>query len=1052
MTGRAVSGAIIAAFSIAVGHLAWHALLGRPMVPDYMIGGDVTALSGWDAHAKQLYLRRLLYLTQRPRHSWLQVVGRDELRVFVNGSLIAEQTQDGFPVAVVVDPAPYLRIGTNVIAIVARQSSTRHPPVVAVDGAYTLGGNEHPLRSDDNLWRCSTVFERRAYWWFSPDFIDRHWPYARLTTCSLRGKVDKPPRATRVACAGHWITPAAQRDGSAGVRREFEVAGRPRQAWMRVTATSSYRLALNGIVFDEQEDQLSTTTPVPPVQRTYDITLLVRRGSNVLALILTSTAGPPHLLIDLEVEERSGYRSRFSTDEQWMSRPGLPSDWLQPSLDDPSRWRPCHLESGDLDIPPWHPRREANTISLPLPIAIQDAAEQVGLIVMVALLMLLACRSASHLLLAWLRGSGRSDPARIVYLALVPATLAIAGAVLATYDPRVARQDVYRGAWVAWAAASVPLQWGLLALAVRSRKQDGPPDLPRMGRVARTWAVGWLVSMLVAVGFWLRVRDIAIDSLHYDELTVLRASLGLLDRGFPSFKISNNLPIYYVAGCELECCGPALAALVFGKDYSIIRLPSVCWGTLTILLIYTTGRRLFGVPTGLIAAAIYTLSPSCIRMSNFGRYPSLLQFLTLLTVHFFSLTIRGTGPIDRRALWLTTLGFIAMFLSWEASALIAPGMALAALVQRREHLRPMLCDPSVWMAMLVVIAVVALQFAHAYLQQAQFLVYGTGWSDVKLTPMWLYPFFNLWRYAWLASWSWYAFVPMLGVMGAGLLTIRHGLRQPARLLMLIFLSNCMMQALLLPIMTARYSYHLIPLVILLSSATIGAIARSLARLARQPGMPALWQVYAQSISVLLPATIIALGNGNTIHLTEMSRFLVPVWLGQTHVFQIINMRGPVEYLREHIQKGDVVIAIHPDVVDHYMALTDGRPLDPTRSSDFWLQSKLYFPAVLDEPQSLSVHRFYGTEVIVHRFYRTEVIPSLESLEELFARATRIWYILQPIHSLQNESEVSFFLRQHMEIVYEDYSSTVLFRGNHRLASQRLQDDKALNNAHANFLP
>lgn len=355
--------------------------------------------------------------------------------------------------------------------------------------------------------------------------------------------------------------------------------------------------------------------------------------------------------------------------------------------------------------------------------------------------------------------------------------------------------------------------------------------------------------------------------------------------------------------------------------------------------------------------------------------------------------------------------------------------------------------------MLMVIAVIALQFAHVYLQQAQFLVYGTGWSDVKLTPMWQYPFFNLWRYAWTASWSWDALVPMLGVLGAGLLTIRHGLRQPTRLLMLIFLSTCMMKALLLPIMTSRYSYHLIPFVILLSSATIGAMARSVARLARQPGIPALWQVYARSISVLLPATIIALANGNTIHLTEMTtRFRVPILLGQTHVFEITNMRGPVEYLREHIQKGDVVIAIHPDVVDHYMALTDGRPFDPAQSSDFLLESKLYFPVVLDEPQSLTARRFYGTEVMVHRFYRTEVIPSLESLEELFARETRIWYVLQPMHTLQNESEVSFFLRQHMEVVYEDYRSMVLFRGNHRLASQRLQDDKALNNAHANFLP
>ncbi len=66
MTGRAVSWSIVAAFSVAVGHLAWRALIGPTPVPDYFIGGDVPALSGLNPDAKQLYLRRKIYLSQRP--------------------------------------------------------------------------------------------------------------------------------------------------------------------------------------------------------------------------------------------------------------------------------------------------------------------------------------------------------------------------------------------------------------------------------------------------------------------------------------------------------------------------------------------------------------------------------------------------------------------------------------------------------------------------------------------------------------------------------------------------------------------------------------------------------------------------------------------------------------------------------------------------------------------------------------------------------------------------------------------------------------------------
>jgi len=107
-------------------------------------------------------------------------------------------------------------------------------------------------------------------------------PHATLTSAHLCAKVEEPPRATTEAGTGKWITVANLGEGAppyAGV----DIADRPAQAWLRVTATSSYRLALNGILLDQQEDQLAALVAVPPVQRTYDISRLVRRGRNVLA-------------------------------------------------------------------------------------------------------------------------------------------------------------------------------------------------------------------------------------------------------------------------------------------------------------------------------------------------------------------------------------------------------------------------------------------------------------------------------------------------------------------------------------------------------------------------------------------------------------------------------------------------------------------------------------------------------------------------------------------------------------------------------------------------
>ena len=581
-----------------------------------------------------------------------------------------------------------------------------------------------------------------------------------------------------------------------------------------MTATSSYRLALNGILLDEQEDQSGTTVPVPVVRRTYDITPTIQRGANRLSLLLMSNAGPPHVRVDAEVEDDAGHRLCLETDEQWVGRAGLPPDWLEPDGNTDPDQLPCLVEVGDMGIPPWQPGRATVAVEIPPDEAARRIACQLALILGLAAVTLLGCRLASRAL----ADAGEVRPGRIpiVYLPLVPATLAIACGLIATYDPRIARQEIYQARWVLLALASVPLQWGLLALRRSKRpslRRCGPiarrpgeparrpkPPLPDAGRIAqgrrpevpepaaegripgRRWrlAGAGLVLGLMLVGSWLRLRDIAAEPLHTDEVTVLRSALGLLERGFPSIIIDRKLPIYYICGSELETVGPALASLIFRDDCLVSRLPAACWGIATIPLIYWVGRHLFGPCVGLIAAGLYTFAATPIQMANFGRYPSQLQFFTLLTVSSYWRTIRGTGRVDRRGLAVTTAGFLGMFFSWEASALIAPGMVLAALVQRRRSVSALLVDPAVWAALLVALTAIFLQFGHGALQQAKYLLYGTGWADVKLTPMWRYPFFDLWRPVWEASWSLDTFLLAVGLSGAVLAAARGRYRRPVR--------------------------------------------------------------------------------------------------------------------------------------------------------------------------------------------------------------------------------------------------------------------------------
>jgi 4-amino-4-deoxy-L-arabinose transferase-like glycosyltransferase len=219
-------------------------------------------------------------------------------------------------------------------------------------------------------------------------------------------------------------------------------------------------------------------------------------------------------------------------------------------------------------------------------------------------------------------------------------------------------------------------------------------------------------------------------------------------------------------------------------------------------------------------------------MSNFGRYFGQLQFFTVLTVYCFWLTIRGAGPINRRALWATALSFSAMFLTWEGSALIAPGMVLAALVQRRGRLGTVLRNLSVWVAMLVVVLLFVAQYSFRALQQTQSLWYGISASDAMIAPMWPYPIYQPWFYIWESSWNQDALLPLLALLGAALLAVWHRHRRPLQYLLLIYLTLCIVMAALLTLFAWRYGNHLIPLLILPAAAVPSALFSGLVKLVR----------------------------------------------------------------------------------------------------------------------------------------------------------------------------------------------------------------------------
>jgi hypothetical protein len=231
------------------------------------------------------------------------------------------------------------------------------------------------------------------------------------------------------------------------------------------------------------------------------------------------------------------------------------------------------------------------------------------------------------------------------------------------------------------------------------------------------------------------------------------------------------------------------------------------------------------------------------------------------------------------------------------------------------------------------------------------------------------------------------------------------------------------------------------MLILLCSAALVAGARRLALLARQ-GAP-VWRAYGRAVAVLAVAAPVVVASGLPLELTEMT------WAHsegyRIDQYKFTNLEGPVKFLSEHVREGDVVLSTAPHVVDHCLELmTHGRVHPWGLGTDYWPQSRLHLQACLDDHRPVPLHRLYG--VVMN--------STLQGMEDIFARHGRIWYVVDPtFNKILNDEDITAFLRQHMEVVYEDYNSLVMFAGEqNRPAFIRLADEVSLRGGKSIYLP
>ncbi|HEX8457959.1 MAG TPA: glycosyltransferase family 39 protein [Pyrinomonadaceae bacterium] len=211
-------------------------------------------------------------------------------------------------------------------------------------------------------------------------------------------------------------------------------------------------------------------------------------------------------------------------------------------------------------------------------------------------------------------------------------------------------------------------------------------------RVASRALVIAALVVVVAAGFGFRAAGLGAEGLSEDELNKLRAVADYRTRGLTSTNgehpfLMKALMTTTVVAAERWNATSSVASRPAWRvsEETALRLPAALFGAFTALLLYLVVSELFGVPTALIAAALWAFNPAAIGFNRIAKEDTFLLFFFLLANAFWLRGQRvaesGDARNPERYYWATAAAFGAMLASKYMPHLIAISAAYYYIFQ-----------------------------------------------------------------------------------------------------------------------------------------------------------------------------------------------------------------------------------------------------------------------------------------------------------------------------------------------------------------------------------
>ncbi|GEM_PF-1551092 len=446
-----------------------------------------------------------------------------------------------------------------------------------------------------------------------------------------------------------------------------------------------------------------------------------------------------------------------------------------------------------------------------------------------------------------------------------------------------------------------------------------------------------ILLIIVLSGFYVRTDGLTNLGLGFDEPIHIYAAKSILETGEPvlpsGIKYDRALPFTYSV---------ALSFKLFGINEISARLPSVIFGTLSIILIFFIGKRFFGTTVGLVSALLLAFIPFEIAWSRTCRMYSMYQFFFLLGFFAFYRGFENekTGGSKSELAKKSLLARIPIISHWNLDLgwLFLSGILLLIAFTIQAEALIFGASIVIYLLFMTIVTLITVGYERTIRSKYfSFLLLSLICALVALSIPGVFDFVKR-KYEFYPEWGKYiksnspatyfnflvspTMFPVMAFFVLGSIRVCVRGSKPGFYMLVSVGVPLLIHSFLVQFRQPRYIYDIFPLILLISSYSICSIFSDEFKalyLTLQRNFKVSFQY--ESVKWLSPIFIILLfflifsplspGLRNGIMITK--RYQAESYGGEYNA----DWKVACDYLRKHYQSGDVIIASIPLAADFY---------------------------------------------------------------------------------------------------------------------------------------